>query len=51
MRNGCECAFKKKSRAITPRTIDLSNYFLDGHHSSIVVHIYYKFHEILLASY
>jgi len=24
MRNGCECAFLKKSRAITPRIIDLS---------------------------
>jgi len=28
MRNGCECAVFKKSRAITPRTIDLSKFIL-----------------------
>ena len=43
--------FKKKSRPITPRKIDQSKNKFDRHHPGLVVHIYFKFHEILPGSY
>ena len=40
----------QKSRAITPSKIDQSKKKMNRHDPSIVVHIYFKFHEILPAS-